>query len=84
METAIRSIGNSSGIVIPKKILEKVRSKVGDKVDMKVENGHIVIKPKKDRPKYKLSDLINKCDTSSPMSDELKAWEDSQAVGKEI
>ena len=43
MKTAIRKIGNSYGVIIPKLVLAKTGAKAGDKVDVAVRDGKIVL-----------------------------------------
>ncbi len=50
--------GNSQGIRIPKKYLDELGLKVGEKVDIKIEDGKLVIIPQKKRRKPKID--INK------------------------
>jgi len=45
MKTAIRRMGNSQGVIIPKPLLAEIGAKAGDMLDMKVERGKIVIAP---------------------------------------
>jgi antitoxin MazE len=45
MKTAIRKMGNSHGVIIPKPLLAEIGAKLNDHVDMKVENGRLVIAP---------------------------------------
>lgn len=42
MKTAIRRMGNSQGVIIPKAILQQTGMR--DAVDMAVEDGHIVLR----------------------------------------
>lgn len=49
MRTAIRKMGNSSGVIIPKPLLTEIGAKVGDSVDMAVEGGRVIIAPVKKR-----------------------------------
>lgn len=49
MKTAIRRMGNSQGVIIPKPVLAEIGAKPGDKVDIKVERGKIVMAPAKRR-----------------------------------
>lgn len=51
MQTAIRKIGNSSGIVLPKHVLAPLHLTNGDSVDLNVENGRIVISPAPRHPR---------------------------------
>ena len=46
--------GNSQGIRIPKKYLDQLGLKVGEKVDIKIEDGKIVIIPLKNKRKPKI------------------------------
>ncbi len=46
--------GNSQGIRIPKKYLKQLGLKVGDKVELKIENGKLVIIPMKHKRKPKI------------------------------
>jgi antitoxin MazE len=45
MQTAIRKIGNSSGIVLPKPVLAHLRLSTGDMIDLDLEDGRVVISP---------------------------------------
>jgi antitoxin MazE len=49
MQLNIVQIGNSKGIRIPKAILEQCR--IEDQVDLEVENGRIILEPKKKTPR---------------------------------
>lgn len=43
----------------------------------------IIITPRSATPKYKLKDLLDKCDEQAPISTELTEWDNIKAVGKE-
>ena len=45
MRAAVRKLGNSSGIIIPKSLLDEAGVAVGDAVDMTLEEGRIVLAP---------------------------------------
>jgi antitoxin MazE len=51
MKSAIRKMGNSHGVIIPKPLLEEIGAKVNDAVDVKVHKGKIVISPVEGRPR---------------------------------
>jgi antitoxin MazE len=51
MKTAIRRIGNSHGVTIPKPLLAEFGAKPGDAVDMKIERGKIVMMRSKRKPR---------------------------------
>jgi antitoxin MazE len=45
MKTAIRRMGNSQGILIPKPVLAEIGVSTNDAVELKVKKGRIVIAP---------------------------------------
>ena len=47
MKSAIRKMGNSHGVIIPKPLLAEIGAKAGDEVDLAVKGGKIVIAPRK-------------------------------------
>ena len=49
MNTTIRKIGNSEGIIIPKEILERLKLKSGDVVDLVETNEGVTIRPGEER-----------------------------------
>ncbi len=49
METSIIKIGNSQGIIIPKKLISKIGAK--EKVDLQVRDGGLFIAPINDAPR---------------------------------
>ena len=51
MKSAIRKMGNSHGVIIPKPLLEEIGAKAGDRVDMKVEKGKVVMVPVESHPR---------------------------------
>ena len=49
MLAAVRKLGNSSGVIIPKSLLDEIGIAVGDRLDMTLEGGRIVLIPVKQR-----------------------------------
>ena len=49
MQAAVRKLGNSSGVIIPKPLLHDLGIAEGDLVEMTLEAGRIVLVPKKRR-----------------------------------
>ena len=45
MKSAIRKMGNSHGVIIPKPLLEEIGAKAGDAVELKIKKGKLVITP---------------------------------------
>lgn len=84
MQITLREIGNSLGSIFPKPMLQNLGLKKGDKIDIKEENGRLVIKPIK-KPEYSLHELLVQCDsTTTALNEEDKAWLNAEPVGSEI
>ena len=45
MSSAIRKIGNSAGVILPKPVLESLGAKLGDRIDFVAENGRVFLSP---------------------------------------
>jgi antitoxin ChpS len=83
MPTAtLRTVGGSIVLAIPKRLLEMVQLQAGSKVDINVEQGHLVVIPQKKR-RYMLADLLAQCDPSPPLTVEEGEWLEIPAVGLE-
>ena len=50
MQTSIRKMGNSSGVIIPKAILVELNVAAGDAVELRTENGKVLIEPIRKKP----------------------------------
>jgi len=51
MKSAIRKMGNSHGVIIPKPLLAEIGAKAGDEVDLAVKGGKIIIAPPRKSPR---------------------------------
>ena len=45
MNTVIRKIGNSEGVILPKELLSKLNLKAGDLVEVKESEGELTLTP---------------------------------------
>jgi len=45
MQTALRKMGNSIGMIVPKAILQELGATAGTPMDMRVEDGRVVVTP---------------------------------------
>jgi len=45
MESAIKKFGNSAGVIIPKPLLQEIGAEIGDRLDLRVIDGRVVIEP---------------------------------------
>ncbi len=83
METVLRKIGHSKGLILPAKLLKELNFQIGDKLNATAVNGKLVIELAEKRPKYKLADLLAKCDLSEQAPQELAEWDNQPLVGNE-
>lgn len=51
MRAPVRKMGNSSGVIIPKPILQQIGIEVGDHLDMTLEQDRIVLVPLSRHPR---------------------------------
>jgi antitoxin MazE len=51
MKSAIRKLGNSHGVIIPKPLLAEIGARADDPVELSVRGGRIVIEPLRRHPR---------------------------------
>jgi antitoxin MazE len=71
MRVAIRKLGNSSGVIIPKSMLTEIGIAAGDTVDLSLEDGRIAITPVKRRPREGWAEAFEEI---GELSEEDRAW----------
>ena len=57
MQTKVQKWGNSLGLRIPKSFAEQAGVEAGSEVDLSVEAGELIVRPRR-VPKYDLKDLL--------------------------
>ncbi len=57
MLTKVQKWGNSLGLRIPKSFAEQAGVEAGSEVDLSVEDGELIVRPRR-QPKYELKDLL--------------------------
>ena len=77
--TNLRKVGGSVMLAVPPTFLDLLEIGVGAKVDIAVENGRLIVEPRK-RLSYSLDELLAQCDDTA-LSDEDRAWIDAKPVG---
>ena len=80
--TNLRKVGGSVMLKVPPALLDILDLRVGARVDIGVENGRLIVEPRK-RPSYSLDELLAQCDETAP-SDQDRAWIDAKPVGNEL
>lgn len=78
MQTKIQKWGNSLGLRIPKSFAEQAGVEAGSEVDLSVEDGDLVVRPRRS-PRYELSDLLRAV-TANNVHEEVETGE---PVGRE-
>jgi len=82
MESAIRKLGNSAGIIVPAALLKSLKCEVGQVIELEVEDGRLLVTPKRSK-RYTAAELNAQCNPRAPMPDDIVAWERAPAVGSE-
>jgi len=70
-------------LAVPPAILDLLSLAVGAKVDIGVEGGRMIVKPR-ERPKYTLDELLAQCEETDTPSTDDRAWLEAKPVGREI
>ena len=81
--TDLRKVGGSVMLAVPPALLELLRLGVGTKVAIAVENGRLIVEPRR-RPSYSLDELLEQCEESDTLSTEDRVWLDAKPVGNEL
>ncbi|MCY4059646.1 MAG: antitoxin [Gammaproteobacteria bacterium] len=80
--TNLRKVGGSVMLAVPPVLLDVLKLRVGNKVDLGVERGRLVVVPRV-RPSYTMDELLAQCDAGGP-DDEDRMWLDAKPVGTEL
>lgn len=79
MTAKISKWGNSQGLRVPKDIMENLHLRVGDTVNITVENNKVIIEPiKHKKEKYNLNELVAKIPSDYKTKEEF-----NYTLGKE-
>ena len=81
---ALRALGGSVVMAVPKQILRMLNLDAGSQVDVQVVDGRLVVEPTV-KPKYTIDELLAQCTAENmAMTPEDQEWLDSPPVGKEV
>lgn len=58
MQTTVSKWGNSAGLRLPKSIVNQLGVSAGDKLDVRLDKGRIIIKPVVKKHSYNLDELL--------------------------
>lgn len=79
----LRKLGGSVVLSIPPALLGLLNLKAGEKVELDVENGSLVVRPKR-KPRYTMEELLAVSEYPAVPDAESREWAAGEAVGKEI
>ena len=86
MQTTVRKIGNSTGIILPARLLRELGIREGDALEITVEDGKLVAqKIARPKPVFELASLIANTDFDAIRNDEeLQQWQAMPPTGREL
>lgn len=82
METSIKKLGNSAGILLPSVLMRALNLSVGQSVNIESVDGNLLVKPQSTK-RYTLKELLAQCNANAPMPTEVNEWESAPLVGLE-
>ena len=71
MQAAVRKLGNSAGIIIPKSVLSELGLGEGDAVDRRLEDGRLILVPVRRAPRAGWADAAR---AIAEAGDDALAW----------
>jgi antitoxin ChpS len=81
--TNLRKVGGSIMLAVPPALLDLLHWRPGAKVGLAVQSGRLVVEPQQ-KPRYKLAELLAKCNPKAPRSKEEREWLDDKPAGGEL
>lgn len=72
MQTALRKMGNSTGLIVPKALLTELGAAAGTPMDIRVEDGRVVATPLR-RPREGWAEAAAKIG-AEPLTEEERDW----------
>jgi len=80
MQTAIKKIGNSSGILLPKTVLSHLRLSAGDVIELDLQEGRVVLSAAQRHPRAGWAEAAQ---TLAEAGDDAPIWPPFGNVGDE-
>ena len=71
MKTAVRKMGNSAGVIVPKALLDDLQIGIGQQLDIRVEAGRLVASPVTEGARQGWAEAANDL---RAMDDDLPVW----------
>ena len=81
--TTLRKVGDSVMLAVPSDLLALLHLRAGATVGIAVAGNRLIIEANP-RPRYRLDELLDPCDTTGETSAEARQWLDAKPVGDEL
>ncbi|MFT9382670.1 AbrB/MazE/SpoVT family DNA-binding domain-containing protein [Gluconobacter sp. GP1] len=81
--SSLRKLGGSIVLTVPPALLGLLDLKAGEKVELDVENGALVVRPRR-RPHYTMAELLAVSEYPAEPDAESRDWAAGGATGREI
>ena len=82
MSSAIRKIGNSAGVILPKPVLETLGAKLGDRIEFVAEDGRVFLSPVTADPRAGWEEAA-KAIAAEGLTEEEREWLDTPLTDDE-
>ncbi|CAC9647794.1 AbrB/MazE/SpoVT family DNA-binding domain-containing protein [bacterium endosymbiont of Bathymodiolus sp. 5 South] len=79
MQTTVSKWGNSAGLRLSKSITSQLHISIGDKLDINIDKGRIIIKPVVKKHKHNLDELLAQVPSDYQVSE---VFSDTQGIEK--
>lgn len=73
LQSTLRKMGNSTGMILPKAILDQLGLASGTKVELRVENGEVIARPAKRKVREGWEEAAKRIGAEG-MTDEEREW----------
>ncbi|MGH6958555.1 MAG: AbrB/MazE/SpoVT family DNA-binding domain-containing protein [Caulobacteraceae bacterium] len=78
----LRKVGGSVMLAVPPAILDMLKLHAGEAVGIEVEDGRLVVNPRR-RSRHTLEELLAQSDYGAEPDAETREWENASPVGRE-
>ena len=78
----LQKVGEAVMLAIPPAMLVALSLDDAALVGIAVDGGKLIVTPSK-RKRYSLEELMDQCDLDAPESEDMAAWRNAPAVGRE-
>ena len=73
LQSTLRKMGNSTGLILPKPILDQLGLSSGTKVELRIENGEIIARPAKRKVREGWEEAARRVGAAG-LTEEEKDW----------